>query len=76
MANMDRLVLSCTDILQREQQAWRSVSQAIPPVQLLRERTKAQAAGQGSGVAMKYTRLITHRCAPWQEPSQEQAASH
>jgi hypothetical protein len=42
VANIDRLVLSCEDILQREQQAWRSTSQAM---RLLRERTKAAAQG-------------------------------
>ena len=29
VANIDRLVLTCEDLIQREQQSWRSTSQAV-----------------------------------------------
>jgi hypothetical protein len=45
VSNIDRLVMACEDILQREQQAWRSTSQVV---RLLQESSKTAPASASS----------------------------
>jgi hypothetical protein len=47
VSNIDRLVLSCEELLQREQQAWRSISQTV---RMLQKKAKEEAYDNGSGL--------------------------
>jgi hypothetical protein len=45
-SNIDTLIITCEDILQREQQAWKSTTQAV---KMLAKATKDDSAGSDSG---------------------------
>jgi hypothetical protein len=45
VANIDRLILTCEELLQREQQAWRSTSQTVRMLQ----KQSQQESSQGNG---------------------------
>ena len=52
VANIDRLVLTCEELLQREQQAWRSTSQTVRMLQKASQQESSSNTTSTNGRAV------------------------